>query len=229
MQAAFFTKIYTAVLDRAGDGNTIFNNINGLLGVRVLVFDLNRFVRDCEQAGGELNCADYVTARLRYELSAPVSMAAALPHYSDEEICLHADDNITVFLIQLSPNLRYPPHNHNMATTIALCSGTESAAYFKLRQGKPVATVTRTYTAGDIVFLPADAIHAVGNPGVERSVALHVYYGNLPAMKRNLWDTDSGETLPFTDENYFRLAQPLDPAKSYVPPEQTQWAERASA
>jgi len=48
-------------------------------------------------------------------------------------------------------------------------------------------------------------------------------------MKRNLWDTDSGETLPFTDENYFRLAQPLDPAKSYVPPEQTQWAERASA
>jgi len=145
VQAAFFTKIYTAVLDRAGDGNTIFNNINGLLGVRVLVFDLNRFVRDCEQAGGELNCADYVTARLRYELSAPVSMAAALPHYSDEEICLHADDNITVFLIQLSPNLRYPPHNHNMATTIALCSGTESAAYFKLRQGKPVATVTRTY------------------------------------------------------------------------------------
>lgn len=199
------------------------------LGACGLVFDLNRFVRDCEQAGGELNCADYVTARLRYELNNPVSMTAALPQYEDEEVCLHADDNITIFLIQLSPNLRYPPHNHNMATTIALCSGTESAAYFKLRRNKPIPTVTRTYGAGELLFLPADAIHAVGNPGTERSVALHVYYGNLPAMKRNLWDTDSGETLPFTDENYFRLAQPLDPTQSFVLPEQTQWAERATA
>lgn len=189
-----------------------------------MVFDLNRFVKDCEQAGGELNCADYVSARLRYELSNPVSMTAALPQYADEEVLLHADDNITIFLIQLSPNLKYPPHNHNMATTIALCSGTESAAYFRLRQDKPQLTVTRTYTAGDMVFLPADAIHAVGNPGTERSVALHVYYGNLPVMRRSLWNSKTGEALPFTDENYFRLAEPLDPTQVYTRPDQTQWA-----
>ena len=189
-----------------------------------MVFDLNRFVRDCQQAGGELNCADYVSARLRYELSNPVSMTAALPQYDDEEVLLHADDNITIFLIQLSPNLKYPPHNHNMATTIALCSGTESAAYFRLRQGQPQATVTRIYTAGDMVFLPADVIHAVGNPGTERSVALHVYYGNLPVVHRSVWNSETGEALPFTDENYFRLAQPLDPNQAYTPPDQTQWA-----
>lgn len=197
-------------------------------GATYLVFDLNRFVKDCEQAGGELNCADYVSARLRYELSNHVSMAAALPQYEDEEVILHADDNITIFLIQLSPNLRYPPHNHNMATTIALCSGTESAVYFRLRQGKPQATVTRTYTAGDLVFLPADVIHAVGNPGTQRSMALHVYYGNLPVVRRSLWDSETGQELPFTDENYFKLAQPLDPSQAYKPPEQTQWAGRPS-
>lgn len=189
-----------------------------------MVFDLNRFVRDCEDAGGELNCADYVSARLRYELTNPIAMTAALPQYDDEEVCLHADDNITIFLIQLSPNLRYPPHNHNMATTIALCSGTESAAYFRLRKSKPESTVTRTYTSGDMVFLPADVIHAVSNPGAERSIALHVYYGNLPVVKRSLWDMENGHTLPFTDENYFRLAQPVDPTKPYAPPDQTQWA-----
>jgi predicted metal-dependent enzyme (double-stranded beta helix superfamily) len=189
-----------------------------------VVFDLKRFVQDCENAGGELNCADYISARLRYELTNPISMTAALPQYEDEEVLLHADDNITIFLIQLSPNLNYPPHNHNMATTIALCSGTESAAYFRLRKGKPEYTVSRTYTAGDMVFLPADVIHAVGNPGIQRSVALHIYYGNLPVMRRNLWDPESAEALPFTDENYFRLARPLDPALPFVQPDQTQWA-----
>lgn len=77
-----------------------------------MVFDLCGFVRDCKNAGGDLNCADYITARLRYE---------------DEEVLLYADRNITIFLGQLSANVQYPPHNHNMAATIALCHGTEIA------------------------------------------------------------------------------------------------------
>lgn len=55
-----------------------------------LVFDLRSFVRDCKNAGGELNCADYITARLRYE---------------DEEVLLYADRNITIFLVELSANV----------------------------------------------------------------------------------------------------------------------------
>lgn len=96
-----------------------------------------------------------------------------------------------------------------MATTIALCSGAESAAYFRSRQGKPQATLTRTYTAGDLVFLTSDVIHAVGNSGAQRSMALHVHYRTLPVVRRSLRDSETGEELPFTDENYFELAQPL--------------------
>jgi predicted metal-dependent enzyme (double-stranded beta helix superfamily) len=147
-------------------------------------------------------------------------MAAALPVYEEEEILLHADDNITIFLVQLSANVLYPPHNHNMAATIALCDGEETATYYRLRNGKPERTVGRTYTAGDLVFLPADAIHAVGNPGEARSLALHIYYGNLPAMRRSLWHPDSGDVLPFTEENYSRFAAPVDADRPFVSPDQ---------
>lgn len=188
-----------------------------------MVFDLRRFVKDCEDSGGELNCADYVTARLRYELTNPIAMTAALPRFEEEEILLHADDNITIFLVQLSANVMYPPHNHNMAATIALCHGTEVATYFRLRGGKPERSVNRTYSAGDMVFLPDDAIHAVGNPGAERSVALHVYYGNLPTVRRNLWHPETGEALPFTEENYFEFASPVDATQSFTLPDQQRW------
>jgi predicted metal-dependent enzyme (double-stranded beta helix superfamily) len=77
-----------------------------------LVFDLCGFVRDCKNAVGDLNCEDYITARLRHE---------------DEEVLLYADRNITIFLVQFSANVQYPPHNHNMAANIALCHGTEIA------------------------------------------------------------------------------------------------------
>ena len=188
-----------------------------------MVFDLRRFVQDCETAGGELNCADYISARLRYELTNHFSMAAALPVYEEEEVLLHADDNITIFLVQLSANIYYPPHNHNMAATISLCQGTEVATYFRLRNGLPERTVGRTYSAGDLIFLPADVIHAVGNPGETRSVALHIYYGNLPTMRRNLWHPESGDTLPFTEENYFRFTSPVDASRPFTPPDLEKW------
>ena len=170
-----------------------------------LVFDLRGFVRDCENAGGELNCADYITARQRYRMINPISMTATLPRYEDEEVLSHADRNITIFLVQLSANVQYPPHNHNMAATIALCYGTEIATYYRLRGSKTEQSVTRTHSAGGIIFLADEAVHAVGNPGTTRSVALHIYYGSLTTVRRKLWNPETGDALPFTEENYLSL------------------------
>lgn len=192
------------------------------LGEHTLGFDLSRFVKDCEAAGP--NCDAYVSDRLKAELADPAAMAASMPEYSDEEVLLHADDNVTLFLIQLSPNLFYPPHNHEMPTTIALCAGQEHAAYYRLKDGKPVQTKTQNYAPGYMISLSADTIHAVGNPGATRSMALHIYYGNLPVIERSLWNPDTGEAVPFTDENYFRFARPLDPKQPYTLPDQTHWA-----
>jgi len=152
-------------------------------------------------------------------LADPAALAAAIPDYADEEILLHADDNITVFLIQLSPNLFYPPHNHEMDTTIALCAGQEYAAYYHVKKGALEKTKTRIYAPGDMISLSADAIHAVGNPGARRSLALHIYFGNLPIVERSLWNPDTGEVVPFTDENYFCFARPMDPDKPYTLPD----------
>lgn len=187
-------------------------------------FDLPTFIQECVTAGSTTDCQRTVQSLLKTALTDPAAMAAAMPAYADEEVLLHADDNITLFLIQLSPNLFYPPHNHEMVTTIALCAGAEYAAYYRLKDGVPEQTKTRTYGPGDIITLSADTIHAVGNPGTERSLALHIYYGNLPVIERSLWNPDTGETVSFTDENYFRFARPLDPAQPHTLPEQTRWS-----
>lgn len=206
----------------AGHGDRLCSHT--LFGAYFLGFDLTSFIKDCEAAGAQDGCDDYVRDRLKMELVDPAAMAAAMPEYADEEVLLHADDNITLFLIQLSPNLFYPPHNHEMATTIALCAGQEYAAYYRLRTGVPEQTKTCTYEPGDVISLSADTIHAVGNPGTERSLALHIYFGNLPVIERSLWNPDTGEAVPFTDANYFRFARPLDPTKPYTLPEQTHWS-----
>lgn len=195
-----------------------------ILGVRTVAFDLSCFIDECEAAAAQPDFQAHVRARLKTALVDPAALAASLPEYADEEVLLHADDNITLFLIRLSPNLFYPPHNHEMDTTIALCAGQEYAAYYQVKNAAPVQTKSRTYAPGDMISLSANAIHAVGNPGATRSLALHIYFGNLPVVERSLWNPDTGEAVPFTDENYFRFARPLDPDKPYTLPDQTHWA-----
>jgi predicted metal-dependent enzyme (double-stranded beta helix superfamily) len=57
--------------------------------------------------------------------------------------------------------------------------------------------------------LPADVIHSVVNMGAARSAAIHVYFGNLTAVERSVWDLDLREERRFDNRFYFEQARRL--------------------
>jgi predicted metal-dependent enzyme (double-stranded beta helix superfamily) len=59
---------------------------------------------------------------------------------------------------------------------------------------------------GDIVNMPADAIHCIENPDATVSNALHVYGGDFKAVmeRRHLWTSVGHEEQPFSFEALLR-------------------------
>jgi predicted metal-dependent enzyme (double-stranded beta helix superfamily) len=89
---------------------------------------------------------------------------------------------------------------------------------------------------GEVVNMPADAIHCIENPDTETSSALHVYGGDFQEVmpRRHLWSSVGHEELPFTFEALLResaaamtrdenragldaLVQAIPKARAFVP------------
>jgi predicted metal-dependent enzyme (double-stranded beta helix superfamily) len=72
-----------------------------------------------------------------------------------------------------------------------------------------VQTERHDHAAPRVAALPADAIHSVVNLGDVRSAAIHVYFGDLTAVQRSIWDADLREERPFDNRFYFEQARTL--------------------
>jgi predicted metal-dependent enzyme (double-stranded beta helix superfamily) len=126
--------------------------------------------------------------------------------HDGDELLLAAAPEMTVYHITLSPRIHYPPHDHRMPAMIALYQGTETSFSYR-RIGRSLERVQRhDYAAPCIATLPADAIHSVVNMGAARSAAIHVYFGDLTAAERSIWDRDLREERPFDNGFYFDQA-----------------------
>jgi predicted metal-dependent enzyme (double-stranded beta helix superfamily) len=129
--------------------------------------------------------------------------------HEGDELLLVAGPALTVYHIALSPGIHYPPHDHRMPAVIGLYRGTETSFSYR-RNGKAlVRTARHDHAAPCVATLPADAIHSVVNMGDEPSAAIHVYFGNLPAIERSIWDADLHEERPFDNRYYFDQARRL--------------------
>ena len=126
--------------------------------------------------------------------------------HDGDELQLAAAPEMTVYHITLSPRIHYPPHDHRMPAMIALYQGTETSFSYR-RIGRSLEHVQRhDYAAPCIATLPADAIHSVVNMGAARSAAIHVYFGDLTAAERSIWDRDLRQERPFENGFYFDQA-----------------------
>ena len=135
----------------------------------------------------------------------------AIPNTGDDEVLLHQDDSCTVYIVRVPAGIIYPPHDHRMPAVIGVFEGTETNHMFRTdAQGCVNPDRTRTVTVGQTLVLPTEAVHAISTDGPTRSQALHVYIGNLGAITRSLFDPSNGSKVPFTEENYFRLARQID-------------------
>jgi len=127
----------------------------------------------------------------------------------DDELLLHASENLTIYHITLSPGLQYPPHNHLMDAFIGIYKGGETNFVYPVDAGKLGGPERRDSTAPALVHLPAHIVHSVANTGSTRSGALHVYLGDLPRTRRQLWDLSRNQAESFDNERYLAGARPI--------------------
>jgi predicted metal-dependent enzyme (double-stranded beta helix superfamily) len=129
--------------------------------------------------------------------------------HDDDEMLLASSPQLTVYHIALSPRVHYPPHEHRVPAMIGLYQGTETSFSYR-RDGRAlVQTERHDHAAPCVAALPADVIHSVVNMGSARSAAIHVYFGDLTAMERSIWDLDLREERRFDNRFYFEQARRL--------------------
>ena len=129
--------------------------------------------------------------------------------HDGDEMLLASLPEITLYHIALSPHVHYPPHDHRMPAMVALYRGAETSFSYRRNGGALVRTRRQDYTAPCVAALPADVIHSVVNTGEVRSAAIHVYFGELTAVERSVWDPDLREERRFDNRFYFEQARPL--------------------
>jgi predicted metal-dependent enzyme (double-stranded beta helix superfamily) len=129
--------------------------------------------------------------------------------HDDDEMLLASSPQLTVYHIALSPRVHYPPHEHRVPAMIGLYQGTETSFSYR-RDGRAlVQTERHDHAAPCVAALPADVIHSVVNMGSARSAAIHVYFGDLTAVERSIWDLDLREERRFDNRFYFEQARRL--------------------
>ena len=120
----------------------------------------------------------------------------------------HTSDELTVMVLDTLPGVLQPPHDHAMHAIIGVFQGCEEQRFFARTNTGVVPAAGRTLEAGDVVVLGEQAIHAISAPQGQPARAVHVYFGDIYAAERALFDPDSLEPLPYTAERYDELCRP---------------------
>ncbi len=130
-----------------------------------------------------------------------------IPDYEEDECLLFEDESVSIWHCRYRPGFTVPAHDHQIVATIAVYQGIESnTLWVKTNDGglkkKSVIEIKR----GEVLQFGPTAIHSVSCANDKDSLAVHVYQGNLSTIDRSLFDTQTGQTMPFSDENYELLA-----------------------
>jgi predicted metal-dependent enzyme (double-stranded beta helix superfamily) len=128
----------------------------------------------------------------------------------EDEVLLHVSPSLTIYHITLSPGVQYPPHNHLMDALVGIYHGSETNLIYQPGSGDRLATAAQQdVIAPKVIHMDAHAVHSVANRGAGRSGALHVYLGDLPGTRRQLWAADGSAPEPFDNARYLHGARPV--------------------
>ncbi len=175
---------------------------------------LHAVTHDIVNAAEGLDPLERIKAVLRDITNRLHALGVLVHEEKDDEVLLHASQNLTIYHITLSPGLQYPPHNHLMDALIGIYRGSETNFVYPVAAGRLEDPERRDVTAPALVHLPSHAVHSVANTGSARSGALHVYLGDLPRTRRQLWSLPSNQAEPFDNERYLAGARPIQPSIS---------------
>lgn len=177
-------------------------------------FTFEGFVKDIRAAAQETNGSEAVKTTLQRYVSNPAPIVEASPVGGEDEIMLFEDETLSIWWCRFEPHVIMPPHEHKLEVHIATYAGAEKNVLFKRDAGKLRHDATHVVQTGEVFSLDEHGLHAVVGDGDQPSQSLHVYMGPLTAMKRDLFDWDTGEPVPFTMDNFAQMKR----AASDLPP-----------
>ena len=173
-------------------------------------FDLQEFVQQARAAASDKRAVQAVNDLMARTFADPGAIEAAIDPFEHDDEPLYEDDQVSVYWVQFSPTEVVPPHNHKMAAFLGVYQGIEVNALYRLDGSHGLELVkTKRMQPGDTLSIGAEGIHSVHTENSEPSLGLHVYLGALKNVEREVFDPDTGEAMPFTDENYQKLTRAL--------------------
>ncbi|MDH5673145.1 MAG: hypothetical protein OEZ06_13400 [Myxococcales bacterium] len=179
-------------------------------------FSIDRFAAECKQAmAGAPNACDAARQYLEQSLGQHdradiiAVLEAAIPAgASVGEMIVHQSPELTMLYARVPGRFRSGIHNHTVFACIAQLEGEErSTVYAQSDEGLRVREELGV-VAGEVMELPADAIHHIENPLEQTSSALHIYGGDFGALmaKRSLWTEGEHAEVPFSFEGLVKQA-----------------------
>lgn len=163
------------------------------------MFDVDAFVADCRAALGESQPM-LAVKELVEKAAADPATAEALDSRHPLTV-LHLDPALTVVGVVIPPNVpRTLPHDHRMWAVVGICAGQEDNEFFVRQDGMPGLAPKggRSLRGGDALAMGTETVHSIGNPlGHSRTIALHVYGGDLVNCARSMWTEPDWAETPY--------------------------------
>ena len=167
------------------------------------MFDLQRFVEECQSALDDPKPALIIEALVREAISDPNAVRDAFAKAESAErqgpitfAC--RDTSLSVADVTTPPGLRSPAHNHKMWAVIGVYDGQEHNRFYRYEDGELHEKGERLLKEGDVAVLGPEVVHAIANPLPAVSGAIHVYGGDLVGRPdRSMWNPRTEER-----ENY---------------------------
>lgn len=154
------------------------------------MFDSEEFIARCRDALYESDPIRAIEEVVARTVSNPQALADDLRASSGGPITWWQSPELTVQAIVWPNGLVTPPHEHRMWAVIGVLSGREDHELWRRTPEGLERARGRAVEATDVIVLDADAIHAVANPCSYRTVAVHVYGGDLANTSRSEWGYD---------------------------------------
>ncbi|QMU58828.1 MAG: hypothetical protein GKR98_11865 [Boseongicola sp.] len=169
-------------------------------------FDLDKLVNDLRGAATGANANGAIKDILKKTVSEPEQLSKMMPDFEENDVILFEDETISIWHCRFMPGHTVPAHDHQMLATIGVYRGAERNEFYETDDTGAMHKVSEVQlTAGNVLQIGPDAIHAVGCDSPEPCCGIHVYLGELTTVDRSIFDIKSGEELKFTDDNYNKL------------------------
>lgn len=158
-------------------------------------------------AAAQADAGDALRAVLQDSMDTQEAIADAIAAMPEDEVLVFEDESCSIWTCRYGSEMVFAPHEHCMPVHVAVYRGTEIEVLYEPEAGVLRHGGNTAVTAGQVVRLGKDAVHAITAEGAGQSHAIHVYEGPRTKVKRRLFDWDTGAEVEFTMENFHGLAR----------------------